>query len=262
MVAPLLKSVESFNYAKRPALKLVKTQKLDPDCLGAENKFLLIKHSDGWHDDRCQRWLHQYGYHTHTHVSREGKALPDVSNFSHVLIYGGAPCVNEASHKQYLQSELQLIETALHNDISCLGICLGAQMIAHVLGAAVKPLPCGTTEFGFSEITPTEAGTEFMHKPARMLQWHCEGFDLPDDCTLLATGSLFPNQAFRHGTKTIGVQFHPEVTAEVLVCWHQQHLASTSANEDKRIKQLKDCVQYASETDAWCDEFMRKWVSA
>ena len=238
------------------------TEENDISANRQEKNFLLIKHSDGWHDDRCARWLKLNGYPTLTHISREGEALPDVKDFSHVLVYGGAPCVKDAAQQHHLQSELQLIEAALYNDVACMGICLGAQMIAHVLGARVKPLPCGTTEFGFSVITPTQDGTDFMQQPFNMLQWHCEGFDLPDDCTLLATGNLFPNQAFRYGSKTFGLQFHPEVTAEVLQCWHRQHLAGTSGNQHLRNQQLSDCVRHANTIDIWCDQFMRKWAFA
>lgn len=223
---------------------------------------LLIKHSDGWRDDRCERWLRQHGYSTLTHVNRHGLPLPDVRRFSHVVIYGGAPCINDSAYKQLLEPELQLLETALHNDIPCLGICLGAQMIAHVLGADVRPLPCGTTEFGFSLITPTAEGARFMDEPHNMLQWHCEGFELPDSCTLLARGSLFPNQAFQYGDRTFGVQFHPEVTASVLQCWHETHLTGTSANDEVRQQQLHDCDKYAARIDNWCNRFMLNWANA
>jgi len=208
-----------------------------------DQKCLLIKHSDGWHNDRCELWLQDHGAIATTVISRDGAQLPDPNNYDRVIVYGGVPCINDAAFKDQLHIEMQLLESALKSNIPCFGICLGAQLIAHVLGAEVKPLPCGTTEFGFSTITPTEAGREFMPQPCNMLQWHCEGFDLPRQCELLATSELFPNQAFRYAENTYGVQFHPEVTTEL-----------------QRYRQRRDCIKYAKENDHWLQRFMQLWV--
>jgi len=224
---------------------------------------LLIKHSDGWRDDRCERWLQNAGYTTHTCISEPGTRFPDASCFSRVVIYGGMPCVNDAAHTHNLQRELEFLESVFKLQLPCFGICLGAQLIAHALGAEVKPLPCGTTEFGFSTIRPTQRGAEFMPQPCKMLQWHSQGFELPTDSELLATGSVFPNQAFRHGKNTYAVQFHPEVTTSVLRHWHTRHNQDSrlSGSKKQRAQQLLDCHRYARENDEWLNHFMQLWIS-
>lgn len=228
---------------------------------------LLIKHSDGWNDDRCERWLHQHGNTSETFISLKGKPLPEVEQFSHVVIYGGMACVKDADHIDCLRQELHFIEQVLSHNIPCLGICLGAQLIAHVLGSKVKPLPCGTFEFGFSVVKPTTAGNAFMQHPINMLQWHHEGFDLPSDSILLATGDVFHNQAYRHGDHTYGLQFHPEVTPEILKLWHTRYLQNQNAKTDQLSKhrqcaqQLADFHRYAKTSNQWFDEFMGSWVN-
>jgi len=101
-----------------------------------------------------------------------------------------------------------------------------------------------------------------MPQPCNMLQWHCEGFDLPQQCELLATSELFPNQAFRYGDNTYGVQFHPEVTSEVLQVWHQRqsHHARMSVANFQHYRQRRDCIKYAAENDLWLANFMQLWV--
>ncbi len=228
---------------------------------------LLIKHSDGWRDDRCERWLHQHGFTSETHISQNGKSFPDVNRFTHVIVYGGIPCVKDAAHMECLQREMKFLDTVLSSNTPCIGICLGAQLIAHVLGARVNPLPCRSIEFGFSLITPTEEGNDFMPQPCNMLQWHCEGFELPKDCTLLATGSVFPNQAFRYGDCTYGVQFHPEVTADVLKIWHHRYIESPeykthpTVKREQCVQQLWDCHRYSAENTRWFNQFMQQWTT-
>ena len=242
--------------------RVERAEQLDTASPSGIKHCLLIKHSAGWADDRCESWLRSNGYRVTTHVSNDGNTLPGIEGFSHVIVYGGEPCVKDADHMPSLRMEMRYLETVLSNNMPCLGICLGAQLIAHVLGADIKPLPCGTEEFGCSMITPTEAGNDFMPHPCNMLQWHCEGFGLPDDCTLLATGELFPNQAFRYGKHTFGVQFHPEVTSDVLQLWHQRYLANASSVPVARqcARQLKDCHLYTRQNEQWFNQFMQHWT--
>lgn len=229
----------------------------------ASQPCLLLKHSGGWQNDRCEQWLRSHDIPAETIVvSKDCASLPDATRYSHIVIYGGAQCITDSAYKDCLNREMRFIENALKNNVPCFGICLGAQLIAHVLGAAVKPLPCGTTESGFSSITPTDSGKHFMPQPCRMLQWHCEGFDLPQSCQLLATNDVFPNQAFRYGCGTYGVQFHPEVTAEVLAIWHRKHNRDTrlGVNKTQRFQQQIDCRKYALENKLWLEHFMQLWV--
>lgn len=225
---------------------------------------LLIKHSDGWNNDRCEQWLRRHGYTTETHISQNGKTLPDPDRFSHIIIYGGEPCINDATYRDCMRREMQFLETVLRTNTPCLGICLGAQLIAHVLGAAVKRLPCETVEFGYSVVTPTQAGHDFMQQPRNMLQWHSEGFDIPDDCQLLATGDLFPNQAFRYGSNIYGVQFHPEVTVDILRHWHSKYLHHSACKliSERCTRQLWNCHRHNAETTLWFSQFMNSWTAA
>ncbi len=233
-----------------------------PEFRLEDQSCLLIKHSDGWQNDRCELWLQNHGAATDTFISHAGVILPDPDKYDRVIVYGGIPCIGDAAFKDTLRVEMQFLERVLKSNTPCFGICLGAQLIAHVLGAQVKPLPCGTSEFGFSTIKPTVAGKEFMPQPCNMLQWHCEGFDLPVACELLATSELFPNQAFRHNDNTYGVQFHPEVTPQVLKVWHTRQALHTNAPvaELQHYRQRRDCKKYSDQNQQWLEHFMQLWV--
>lgn len=126
---------------------------------------------------------------------------------------------NDGRDMPGIGAELDFISTALESGKPFLGICLGAQLLAKTLGAHVTTHPAGLAEIGYARIVPTTEGMAYLDGPMMVYEWHREGFDLPRGATLLAEGSVFPNQFFRYGDHAYGVQFHPEVTGETIKRW-------------------------------------------
>jgi GMP synthase (glutamine-hydrolysing) len=155
-----------------------------------------------------------------------GDPVPALDSFSHLLIMGGPMAVYEMDRYAYLSSEAQLIERAIKANKHVLGVCLGAQMLAHVLGSRVYP--GGAREIGWYEVVLTDDG---MNDPimstlalpgksaAQVFQWHGDTFDLPRDAVRLASSDLFPNQAFRYKDRVYALQFHIEVTPTIVRDW-------------------------------------------
>jgi GMP synthase (glutamine-hydrolysing) len=100
-----------------------------------------------------------------------------------------------------------------------LGVCLGAQKIAHHLGGDVRSLESNVSEFGYYAITPTETGSAFLDNPLHVAQSHDHYFEIPDGAVRLATSALCPNQAFRYGDRVYGLQFHTEVSKDGFRLW-------------------------------------------
>ena len=121
-----------------------------------------------------------------------------------------------------LKEELVVIEKALREDVPVLGICLGAQLIARALGARVFRNP--ELEIGWEQVWLTEAGKKDavmrgIESPETFFHWHGETFDLPEEAEWLAYSEKCRHQAYRYGRKVYGLQFHPEVTAEMIEDW-------------------------------------------
>ena len=113
----------------------------------------------------------------------------------------------------WLRAEKTLITAAIREGKKVLGICLGAQLIAAVSGARVYPNP--QKEIGFWPVRWTEAAGK--GRPEEIFfHWHGETFDLPAGARLLASTKACVNQAFLLGDGVLGVQFHPEVTPEII----------------------------------------------
>ena len=141
-------------------------------------------------------------------------------------MHGGPFSVFAEQEHPFLREEHRWISQCIEQEVPLLGICQGAQSIAYVLGAEVGPPASGLHEFGYYELTPTAAGADFMPAPIHAAQAHFHTFALPEGATLLASSELYPNQAYRYGTTTYGVQFHPEVTIEGFRRWQASDWAA------------------------------------
>jgi GMP synthase-like glutamine amidotransferase len=149
----------------------------------------------------------------------EGEPLPSTNDFDALLILGGFMSVHDEMDFPWLRAEKQLIAEAIRLRKKVLGICLGSQLIAAVLGARVYPN--AFKEIGFMPVF--FAGKARQHPllsgfPARLsvFHWHGETFDLPEKALLLASNLACQNQAFLIGDHILGIQFHLEINATII----------------------------------------------
>jgi GMP synthase (glutamine-hydrolysing) len=158
----------------------------------------------------------QYAYHD------LGEPLPP-GDHSGVILMGGPMSANE--DLPGLGDELALIERVIEQDIPLLGICLGSQLIAKALGARVYPDT--QLEIGWEEVWLTDAGKRDavfrgIESPKTFFHWHGETFDLPSGAERLAYSEKCRQQAYRYGQRVYGIQFHPEITGEMIADWCEQ----------------------------------------
>jgi GMP synthase (glutamine-hydrolysing) len=140
-----------------------------------------------------------------------------------LVIMGGPMSANDPLPG--LAAELSLIEQGLKDRIPMLGICLGSQLLAKALGARVYRN--AALEIGWEPVHLTDAGRSDplfrgIASPTTFFHWHGETFDLPEGAEWLAYSAKCRNQAFRYGENVYGLQFHPEVTAEMIADWSAQ----------------------------------------
>ncbi|MBN8914040.1 MAG: glutamine amidotransferase [Rhizobiales bacterium] len=178
---------------------------------------LVVLHQERSTPGRVGERLKARGFQLDVRRPALGDPLPDTfARHAGLLVFGGPMSANDES--DFIRAETRLMERALAADLPTLGICLGAQIMARALGGQVAPHAEGVCEMGYYPLRATEVGAALMPWPSHVYHWHTEGFDVPPGADLLATGTVFPNQAFRAGAAW-GVQFHPEVTREMMVTW-------------------------------------------
>jgi GMP synthase (glutamine-hydrolysing) len=150
----------------------------------------------------------------------EGASIPaDMKGAGGLIVMGGPETVYQLDRYPYLRNEIQLIESALRDNKPILGVCLGAQLLAATLGAAVKRGE--TREIGWYSVRLADAAHDdrlMRGLPAEFMaaHWHSDVFELPVGAVALASSAKTAIQAFRFGDKAYGLLFHAEITQERL----------------------------------------------
>lgn len=164
---------------------------------------------------RVAPWLAEHGYYSTATRLFEVAAFPDPRDIDLLVILGGPMSVNDGDDLPWLADEKAFIREVIGLGTPVLGICLGAQLIAEVLGARVYPGPA--REIGWFPVYGVAAteGPDFVFPPQiRVFHWHGETFDLPPGARRLARSAACENQGFQWGERVIGLQFHLETTPE------------------------------------------------
>ena len=183
-------------------------------------RVLCVRHGANPMDDRVTNWCAINGAAADTRRPFQGDTLGEItSDLAAVVIYGGPFNAYATREHPFLKEEYRMIDLALKAGVPLLGICQGAQMIAHHLGAFAGAPEHGQHEFGYYEVSPTEAGKAFMPKPLHLCQAHFHTYDLPAGAVHLARSAMFEQQAFSYGEACYGFQFHAENTIEGFRRW-------------------------------------------
>jgi GMP synthase-like glutamine amidotransferase len=172
------------------------------------------------------------GFEVVVHALHDGAPVPDGVHGDDVLIVlGGSMGVADIGDARwpFLAREVELVARTLREDRPVLGICLGAQLMAHALGARVFPCRVGEPpvrhrEVGWGAVTfTTLSGSEpvlaGLNESEVVLHWHGDTFDLPAGAVRLASTLACENQMFRFGRRAYALQFHVEVTADEVTRW-------------------------------------------
>ena len=187
-------------------------------------KALVIMHVESEGPGTLGEFLQSYGFRLQTVKLHKEEKLPrSVQQFDAIVSMGGHMSVRDEALYPFLKDEKEFLRKAIDKNIPILGICLGAQMIAHACGAAVEP--ANEKKVGWKNVFVTGEGRKdilFQGLPdiLQVFQWHEDTFEMPHGGTLLATGKECPHQAFRY-RNAYGFQFHIEVTENILTEWFE-----------------------------------------
>ena len=174
-----------------------------------------LQHAPGEGPGQVAIWAASKGHElSGTHWYR-GDATPDSAAVDFLVIMGGGMNIYEHRNHPWLVPEKELIGKIIGQGKPVLGICLGAQLIADVMGGKVYQNP--EFEIGWHPLhTAARRPPLFSHFPAQFtaLHWHGDTFDLPPGATLAASTDACPHQAFICRDNVVGLQFHIEVRPE------------------------------------------------
>jgi lipoyl(octanoyl) transferase len=161
-------------------------------------------------------WVQARGHSLHCHPLFEETPLPTLDTFDFLLVMGGSMNIDQYDRYPWLVAEKALIREAIAAGKYVLGICLGGQLVADVLGAEVSQ--ADQPEIGWYPIQPSDECPAWCALPEniRVLHWHGDRFDLPEGATRIASSEACEHQGFAYGERVLAWQCHLEATHESL----------------------------------------------
>ena len=198
---------------------------------------------------------------------RHPDAQLNVDRYRGLVVLGGPMNVEDHPHRPHLANEMRAIERMLEQGKPVLGICLGAQLLAHVLGAPVSRN--AVPEIGWYPLQKTDAGLSDpvlapLQVDAPVFQWHGCHFDIPRDAVHLARSAQCEQQAFRYGDNAYGFQFHLEMDEQLVERWlanpmYRDELAASGLAHDEhaiRAQTRQHIAAMQQQADAVFNNFL------
>ena len=210
--------------------------------------------------------LERAGYTVAYHDAVDGLDIdplaPDL-----LIVLGGPVGAYEGDRYPWIDREIAILRQRLAADLPTMGICLGAQLIARALGAAVYPgdgyLGNGK-EIGWAPVTLTNAGRAgpLRHlADVAVLHWHGDTFDLPDGCDRLASTARYANQAFARGDRVLALQFHFEAVAHRFEHWLLGHAHELAASGQDVHALRRDALAHGDRLESAAAAVVDTWVA-
>ncbi|MFN8037368.1 MAG: type 1 glutamine amidotransferase [Acidimicrobiia bacterium] len=195
-----------------------------------------------------------------------GDPLPaDTGSHDALVILGGPMAAYSDDRFAWRGDELRVVAAAVAAGTPTLGICLGAQILAHACGGRAVRGP--QLEIGWLPVRLTGAAGRdslFTGLPEEwtVLQWHGDTVELPPGAELLASNDRYPHQAFRLGPHAWGVQFHIEVDQLAVPRFCEGSSEQADAAADGGVARiLADAPAVLAALAPTRDEFLRRFAA-
>lgn len=203
---------------------------------------LIVEHERATPGGYVSRWLEDRGQESETLQIDVEEAIPDPRDYDIVVPLGSEFAAYDDS-LHWLEREKQLLLDAVASDVPVLGVCFGAQLLARLLGG--DAWRAETSEIGW---LPVRTEDPELVGPGPWFQWHFDTFSPPPGARVIADSPVGP-QAYVVG-RSLGVQFHPEVTVEIMDSWVRVYRHELDAEGVDPDALLEETRQRESETRA------------
>ena len=194
-----------------------------------------------------------------------GDKPPPADATDAVIVLGGPMSVDDDPVYPWLGDEKRFLRDSIARDVPLLGICLGAQLIADALGAAVRKNP--EPEIGWFPISKRQGADNAaigraLPDQMTVFHWHGDTFDIPDGAIPLYQSEACRNQGFAVGKRIVGLQFHFEMTPDAVadLVAHAADALIDAPYVQTRDQLLAD-EQYFIENGLALESLVKTWLS-
>jgi len=168
----------------------------------------------------------------YVHLYSDSYVLPNLDQIDALIIMGGPMSVNDSDTFSWITTEKKFIAKCIQHQIPTIGICLGAQLIASVLGAKIYKNKLD--EIGWFDVSVTDEARSLnfpFSENFLAFHWHSETFEVPQEGVHLARNSTCENQAFLYHKHVLALQFHLETMHEnaLNLCQNSQDLIQSQS---------------------------------
>ena len=217
---------------------------------------MVIQHDDDGPAGHVSDWLQERGAQQHLYRIGHDDRECDPRDYELIVSLGSEHAAYDDAIP-WLSRERRLLAEAAAADVAMLGICFGSQLLASALGGGA--MRAAHAEIGWVTIETREPS---LIDAGPWMQWHYDTFTLPAGAALLAMSPAGP-QAFTFG-RSLGVQFHPEVTPEIVASWVESgrdQLARAGLDPDRVLTETRELAGQ-NRLRAWqlLDAFMDRVV--
>jgi len=198
-----------------------------------------------------QHWARQQGHGLTKARLYKNEILPPLEMINALIIMGGPMGITDEEEYPWLVAEKKFIEECITQKIKVFGICLGAQLMADVLGAKVITMP--EKEIGWFPLEWTINARshpllDFVPARQTVLHWHGDMFQIPNGAVNIASSTFCKNQGFLKDNHILGLQFHMEMTRKSLnrlIENSQKEFSGTAAPYTQRAKTMLSCNHFS-----------------
>ena len=219
----------------------------------ARLRALIIQHEEPTPPGLVTEWLDAHGGSVERfRIDIDDREI-DPSGYD-LIVSLGAECAAFDDSQPFVPREARLMRRAVDADVPVLGLCFGGQMLARVLGGEV--FRSTTSEIGW---LPVRTEDPDLVPEGPWFQWHFDAFTLPPGATLIAESDVGP-QAFVAG-RSLGLQFHPEVTPEIMDDWvrvYRHELDADGVDPDGLLEETK---RRASDSRVMSWQLLERYMS-
>ena len=219
----------------------------------ARLRALIIQHEEPTPPGLVTEWLDAHGASVERfRIDIDDREI-DPSGYD-LIVSLGAECAAFDDSQPFVPREARLMRRAVDADVPVLGLCFGGQMLARVLGGEV--FRSTTSEIGWLPVRSEEPD---LVPEGPWFQWHFDAFTVPPGATLIAESDVGP-QAFVAG-RSLGLQFHPEVTPEIMADWvrvYRHELDADGVDPDGLLEETK---RRASDSRVMSWQLLERYMS-
>jgi GMP synthase-like glutamine amidotransferase len=206
-------------------------------------------------------WARENGHRITSTQLYKNELLPKQQDFDWLVVMGGPMNIYDEKDYPWLVDEKAFIGEAIASGKVIIGLCLGGQLIADVIGGKVTRnsfVEIGWFPVQLSEEARRSPLFSFFPQQPIVFQWHGDTFSvLPEAAECIAESEACRHQAFIYKNRVFGFQYHlentPEIIADLIKNCRDEMVTDVYVQTPAEVLAHPE---YIEQNNHWMDQFL------